>query len=71
MGRNKTDFADMLFVVCGSAMKDELEKVNYGESIIKICIPRLRSDKSILSRNYFASMLNDDTLKGRQMRHQD
>lgn len=71
MGRNETDFADMLFVVCGSATKDELEKVNYGEIIIKICIPRLRSDKIILSRNYFANMLNDDTLKRRQMRHQD
>lgn len=60
-----------LLMCCGSAMKDGLEKVNYGVIIIKICSPRLRSDKSILSRNYFANMLNDDTLKERQMRHQD
>lgn len=60
-----------LLICCASAMKDELEEVNDGEIIIKICHPRLRSDKSILSRNYFANMLNDDTLKERQMRHQD
>lgn len=60
-----------LLIYCGSAMKDELQKVNDGGITIKICIPRLRSDKSILSRNYFANMLNDDTLKERQMRHPD
>lgn len=60
-----------LLICCGSAMKDELETANEGDIISKICIPRLRSDKSTLPRNYFTNMLNDDTLKGRQMRHQD
>lgn len=69
MGRNETDFVDK--VCCGSAMKGELEKVNGGGIIIKVRILRLSPDKSILSGNYFTNVLNNDTLKGRQMRHQN
>lgn len=68
-GENETDFVDKIH--CGSAMEGELEKLNSGGIIIKVCILRLSLEKIILSGNYFTGVLNDDTLKGRQMRHQN
>lgn len=52
-------------------MEGELEKLNSGGIIIKVCILRLSLEKIILSGNNFTSVLNDDALKGRQMRHQN
>lgn len=69
MGGNKTDFVDT--GCCGSAMEGKLGKLNCGGIIIKVCILRVSLDKSVLSGNYFTSVLSDGTLKERQMRHQN
>jgi len=68
-GGNETAFVDK--VCCGSAMEDEIEKLKSSGIITKVYILRVSLDKSIVAGNYFTSVLNDDTLKGRKMRHQN
>lgn len=59
MEGNETDFVDTVF--CGWLVEGELEKLNSGGTVIKICILRLSLVKSILWGNYFTSVLNYDT----------
>lgn len=70
MGGNVTDVVNKL--CCASEREGELEKLDSAGIIIEVCILRLELyNKSISSGNYLTGVLNDDSLKGRQMRHQN
>lgn len=69
MGGNETDVDKLC---CASEREGELQKLDSAGIIIKVHILRLELyNKSILSGNYFTIVLKDDSLKGRQMRHQN